>query len=231
MDQRLQVILVNVANAEVHVGLVVATRPGIAAPVQTALDAPLEKRPVAQLGVLGVLLQEAVEPLKGALVRQADREQHLGLASRVCRRGSKFDIIDRSILKHPAHERHFRPGAGTEIHLQRHILVVDRGVQHLPTHALGQRLRPAQPLPVAEHAHGVHVRAGGVQVQQHSVHGAVMRETGCQAVPGPLARFHKVTLGVKADALCAVAQHHRGALRREAEADVLLDSDLAGLVH
>merc|ERR1740138_339369 len=45
-----------------------------------ALDDPLLNLPVAQLHVLRVLLQEGVQPIKGALVREGHWEEHVVLA-------------------------------------------------------------------------------------------------------------------------------------------------------
>ena len=79
-DHLLDVVVVELADAEVHGGPVVAASlvaSNLAG--EPALEAPPEDAPAAKLGVSRVLLQEAVQPVEGALVGQPHGVERLAL--------------------------------------------------------------------------------------------------------------------------------------------------------
>mmetsp|Transcript_66037 Transcript_66037/g.193258 ORF Transcript_66037/g.193258 Transcript_66037/m.193258 type:complete len:467 (-) Transcript_66037:374-1774(-) len=207
-------VVVELADAELHDGLVVAVPGGASLPEEAALEAPVEDRPAAELDVVGVPLQEVVQPIERALIRQTHREDDLATVT-----GRLWDghhhILSCGLLQCQALEGQWRHDTRPEVHMQRHVLVVHRGVQDLPLEPLGDGHRLPDAGPVAEEAHGVGVGAARLQVEEHG-HVLVAPETrgGLRAL---LVREEEA-LGVEAHAAVApVAQDQGGARHGEAD--------------
>mmetsp|Transcript_97184 Transcript_97184/g.251410 ORF Transcript_97184/g.251410 Transcript_97184/m.251410 type:complete len:503 (-) Transcript_97184:585-2093(-) len=157
-------------DAKPGLGLVVGTR-GCARlrllPPDAALVGPLLDPAVAQLRVPRVLRPEVADPVEVAHFRQAHGQDHLAGALRLSRLAN-LRVGHGGVGQQAAGEGQRRKGEGAEVQLQSHVLVGDRGVQHLVAQVLRQGLRWRDSDTVPEQADGILVRAGGIQVQQHA---------------------------------------------------------------
>mmetsp|Transcript_9274 Transcript_9274/g.15888 ORF Transcript_9274/g.15888 Transcript_9274/m.15888 type:complete len:435 (+) Transcript_9274:164-1468(+) len=129
---------------------------------------PIQDHAIRELGVVGMLRLEHVQPVEAALLRQTAREDHLEFAAAL--RSGDRTVADVGILYHVAGERqgHLRAGAKVDTHC--HVSVVDGGKQDLAVQTLGQGLRLTSSFPIFEEANGEGVRAGLVQINQHRQH-------------------------------------------------------------
>mmetsp|Transcript_117412 Transcript_117412/g.339451 ORF Transcript_117412/g.339451 Transcript_117412/m.339451 type:complete len:649 (+) Transcript_117412:1134-3080(+) len=209
-DHAMQKVLVDLFDAKVHRRLVVATRPSVPVAVQTALEPPLQHRPVAQLCELRVLLEVAAQPIEGAFVRQAHWEDDFLLAANGLLRLANLDIRGGGVLQHAALEGHVGQPHRPEVDLQGHVLVVHRREQRLALQRLRQLLRLAQTLTIAEQAHRVAVGARRVQVEKHAVHLVVCGKPGKQLPLRPIGSRDVVTLAVEGGTVGAGAEEQGG---------------------
>mmetsp|Transcript_39240 Transcript_39240/g.91007 ORF Transcript_39240/g.91007 Transcript_39240/m.91007 type:complete len:398 (+) Transcript_39240:1040-2233(+) len=160
--------VVHEGQAKAHVRLVVAGAPGVAlGPLDPALARPLKDRTVADLCVVLVRLQELVEPIECAFIWQTDRKEHFVLASCWHGRWLDFHVFLGRSIDAAASEGQGLQQVGAKVHLQRHVPVAQRWVQHLALECFRQRLRLADAHAIDEEADGVGVGALGREVEQH----------------------------------------------------------------
>mmetsp|Transcript_80420 Transcript_80420/g.209784 ORF Transcript_80420/g.209784 Transcript_80420/m.209784 type:complete len:546 (-) Transcript_80420:327-1964(-) len=208
--------VVEEGQPSVEVGLVVGTRPALALP-HPALDGPLIHFAVAELGEGGVALQPAVEPVERALVRQAHGEDDGGLA----RGGSGLHGVGLGrVLHHPACERQRRHRRLPEVHLHGDVAERDVGEERLALEVVRERHRFAHAHAGPEEAHGVGIRALGIQVDEHS------NDHVTAELAQRLGRFGGAcpegAVRVESHAPIGVAEEERRVCRGEAHAQELL---------
>mmetsp|Transcript_50872 Transcript_50872/g.164620 ORF Transcript_50872/g.164620 Transcript_50872/m.164620 type:complete len:855 (+) Transcript_50872:914-3478(+) len=202
-------------HTKLHARLVVGGLPVVALlPEEAALLGPAQDHALAQLGVVGVLLQPHVQPIEGALVRQEARENHLVLT--VLRLGCRqhLGISNGGILDHPARERQLGHGLGSEVDLDRQVPVGHCREKGLALQCLGQLLGLAHADTIPEEADGVRVRAAVVEVDDYGVDllaGKSRHRHGRALGAGVLA------VGVEADAVLGVAEEQARSLRGQTD--------------
>mmetsp|Transcript_150314 Transcript_150314/g.418832 ORF Transcript_150314/g.418832 Transcript_150314/m.418832 type:complete len:212 (+) Transcript_150314:1482-2117(+) len=165
----LHAAVIQVRDAEVHVRLVVRGLVGVRlrSPKATP-QGPGDDHALAELGVLGVPLQEPIHPIKGALVRQHHREHDLVFP--VCRLWVCCDhhILLRGVLQHAAREGKRHVVLGAEVHMHRNVPEGQGREEDLPLQVLGQRLGRTCPLPFFEEGDGARVGAAFIiEVEDH----------------------------------------------------------------
>mmetsp|Transcript_45614 Transcript_45614/g.74060 ORF Transcript_45614/g.74060 Transcript_45614/m.74060 type:complete len:357 (-) Transcript_45614:153-1223(-) len=185
---------------------------------EATVHRPVDDLSVAQLHIVGVLLQEAIQPIEGALVRQAYRKDHFELLVLVwCRHSDCVGL--RCILDHAALEGKRGHGLRTEVHLHRDVSEGDVREERLTLQLLWQRLRLRHAPAILEETDGVAICTGWVQVQKHS-HDVVPDERlghrGLDLVGV------KEAIRVKAHRVRGLAQEQGGALLGEADPALLL---------
>mmetsp|Transcript_23347 Transcript_23347/g.67585 ORF Transcript_23347/g.67585 Transcript_23347/m.67585 type:complete len:329 (-) Transcript_23347:225-1211(-) len=115
--------VVQALDPESQIGLVPGCHRGLAAGAgQAALLGPVHERPVTELHIVRMRFQEHVQPIEGALIRQAHGEQDLVLAIlRLSRRRQHVRILDRCILDHPALEGQGPEQRRAKVAMQRQV--------------------------------------------------------------------------------------------------------------
>mmetsp|Transcript_52241 Transcript_52241/g.113220 ORF Transcript_52241/g.113220 Transcript_52241/m.113220 type:complete len:379 (-) Transcript_52241:485-1621(-) len=201
-------------DVEAGLGLVVAV-PGTAslAAGDAALHSPLHDLPVGELGVLRVLLDEAVNPVEEPSFGQADGEDHVALARRRLQCG-ELQISSGCRLEHPALEGERHRWLRAQVDTQRDVLVRQGGIQSAALESLRDCLRLAGPLAIFEEAHGEGVLARGVKVQENRICPTVE----LRGALGLLPAMAEVAIRVEADAVDGVSEEERGASLGKAEA-------------
>mmetsp|Transcript_122899 Transcript_122899/g.347404 ORF Transcript_122899/g.347404 Transcript_122899/m.347404 type:complete len:320 (+) Transcript_122899:2083-3042(+) len=164
---------------------------------------PLAKHAAAELRVVRILFQEAIHPMKGALVGQAHREDDVVLTVGRSFLLDDLDVFSCGFRKHPTSERHCRVGLGAEVHVERHVLECHCGEQGLPPEDLRQRLRVGSAHAVLEERDRVRVGTPLVQVQNHSDNVVALHLLRDQR---PLPTKDHVTLRVEAHAVLVVTE-------------------------
>mmetsp|Transcript_50043 Transcript_50043/g.138998 ORF Transcript_50043/g.138998 Transcript_50043/m.138998 type:complete len:210 (+) Transcript_50043:691-1320(+) len=134
-------------------------------PKEATPDSPLNDPSIAHLAVLRVFLQEPVEPVKRALVRHADRKEHLVLPVLWGGRRRPHHVGLRRILHHAALEWQVDVCRRPEVHMHRHALEGDRREERLVSQVLWQGLRLRNSYPIFEEGYCVRVGTCLVQVQ------------------------------------------------------------------
>mmetsp|Transcript_114481 Transcript_114481/g.363852 ORF Transcript_114481/g.363852 Transcript_114481/m.363852 type:complete len:698 (-) Transcript_114481:574-2667(-) len=144
--------------------LVVASPRHVAlGPDEAAELGPAQDGPVAELSVVGVLLEEHVQPVEGALVGQEDGEEHFGLGARG-RRRLHHNVRSRSCLQHAARERERLDLLGAEVVMDQNVLERHAREKRFPNQVLRERLWLASAFAVDEQADGQAIGTRGVEV-------------------------------------------------------------------
>mmetsp|Transcript_128213 Transcript_128213/g.356817 ORF Transcript_128213/g.356817 Transcript_128213/m.356817 type:complete len:248 (+) Transcript_128213:81-824(+) len=170
LQDLLHTAIVQVRDPEVHVWLIQRgfVRVGLGPP-QATPHSPVDNRPLAQLGVPRVPLEEPIQPLEGAFIRQHHREHDLVLPIFGHCVGSHHHIIHCSILHHAAGKGQWHVWVGSEVHVQRDVLEGNSRVEDLSLQGLRQGLRFARAFPILEQRYGAGIWARLiVEVEDHS---------------------------------------------------------------
>mmetsp|Transcript_69278 Transcript_69278/g.195557 ORF Transcript_69278/g.195557 Transcript_69278/m.195557 type:complete len:598 (-) Transcript_69278:41-1834(-) len=207
-------VVVHTRHAVVERRLVDGAPPALATEHARA-RCPLDDLAVRELHILRVLLQEGVQPLEGALVGEADRQNDLVLPVLALRCLRLDGVGVGCSAQHAAREGKRLDGLGAPV--RQHLDVAESEVREkrLSLETLGQGLRLTSADTVDEQTDGVIVLALGVQVQQNA-DGLVPEELPADGLPR-LAHA-KAAVRVEEDLLLAVAEHERRARRGEADA-------------
>mmetsp|Transcript_58845 Transcript_58845/g.167015 ORF Transcript_58845/g.167015 Transcript_58845/m.167015 type:complete len:605 (-) Transcript_58845:1235-3049(-) len=146
--------------------LVVASPRHVAlGPDEAAELGPAQDGPVAELSVVGVLLEEHVQPVEGALVGQEDGEEHFWLGARGRRRLHQ-DVRSRSCLQHAARERERLDLLGPEVVMDRNVLERHTREERFPNQVFRECLWHASALAVDEQADSQAIGTRGVEVEE-----------------------------------------------------------------
>mmetsp|Transcript_30641 Transcript_30641/g.82973 ORF Transcript_30641/g.82973 Transcript_30641/m.82973 type:complete len:258 (+) Transcript_30641:1509-2282(+) len=159
------------------------------------LGSPLSNLAVAKLCIARVLLDKVVNPIEEALLRHANREEHLAFPARGLRCLPDLHIRCCSIPQRAALEGELRQRHRSKVHLECHVLVGHGGKQHLPAQVLGQCLWLANPCAIPEEADGVCVGAARLEVEDHCHRLIIAKLLGDLSPP---LLVGKVALGIKA---------------------------------
>mmetsp|Transcript_80521 Transcript_80521/g.246103 ORF Transcript_80521/g.246103 Transcript_80521/m.246103 type:complete len:252 (+) Transcript_80521:1490-2245(+) len=156
---------------------------GAAGLPHAALLGPRDEHAVAQFSVPGILFEPQVQPIEGALVRQAHRDHHLVLAvGWLLRHGDRRVGLGR-VLHHPTRERQWRQRRWAEVGVHADALEADVREQRFALEVIWDLLRLRDAQSVLEQADGVEIRACFIQIEQGR-HDVTAREGHACLDPG-----------------------------------------------
>mmetsp|Transcript_75794 Transcript_75794/g.190641 ORF Transcript_75794/g.190641 Transcript_75794/m.190641 type:complete len:603 (-) Transcript_75794:53-1861(-) len=206
-------------HTEAHVNLVVG-HPGFVTFLSNdaALLAPVQDGPVAKFCVLRILLQEHVQPIKSALVGQANWKKHLVLRGLRC--WIHNNILRRRLLNGAAFEGQRRLQCWAEIVMHSDVLESEYWEEGFALQALRQWLWWANTPAIAEKADGVRIWTGFIKVKEygdHCIHDVHLLFTSFRF----LLVVDQRTFGIKANAFRVVTHEKRGAGCGEAYSQLL----------
>mmetsp|Transcript_44860 Transcript_44860/g.95597 ORF Transcript_44860/g.95597 Transcript_44860/m.95597 type:complete len:300 (-) Transcript_44860:252-1151(-) len=207
--------VVKTLEAEVIVRLVIGA---LRIPPEAALRRPLLDFPVAEFYVLRIVLQEGIQPIKSALIREPHGKQDVILPTLGGRGCGNLDVGLGGVLHTSASEWQGLQRLRPEVHLHRKVAEGDVRKQRLSLERLWQGLGFGHSRSVHEQTHRVCIGAHGVQVEENAdnlVFEELLRDFS------PLLVSEKVPPVVEGDTSVTIAEDERGAGGGETHSDQL----------